>query len=79
MATHSQYRRKGLIQILLHILLRKGTNRGLQNAQIAFFSDNILAKKAYEKAGFQDEKTLQDPEFTKLFNSNSFTTLFQKL
>jgi len=78
-ATHPQHRRRGLVQILIYILLRKGKNRGLKKAQIGFFSENVIARKTYEKSGFQDETTRKNPEFTELFKSDSFTTLFRNL
>jgi len=57
-ATRPEYRRRGLADILLDVILRDGNRRGCGLAQITTYIGNTAAQRAYEKAGFKvrDEK-----------------------
>lgn len=57
-ATRPEYRRRGLVRMLLREVLREGRERGSQLAQIITYIGNTDAQFAYERAGFTclDEK-----------------------
>lgn len=63
-ATHPQYRRRGLVQALLENELEIARRAGFRRAQISVFIGNTLAERAYEKAGFEfiEEKRAADFE-----------------
>jgi translation initiation factor 4G len=52
-ATKPEYRRRGLVDALLHQLLGHGRERGFEYAQIGVYLDNERARRAYRKAGFE--------------------------
>ncbi len=62
-ATLPEFRRRGMINILLEDILEKGRRIGFNLAQVGVFIGNTPAQKAYEKCGFKviDEK--RHPDF----------------
>jgi ribosomal protein S18 acetylase RimI-like enzyme len=52
-ATKPDFRRKGLVDALLHQLLGAGRERGFRHAQIGVYLENERARRAYQKAGFE--------------------------
>jgi translation initiation factor 4G len=63
-ATLPEFRRRGIVDMLLEAILDKGRRHGFPRAQINMYIGNIPAQRAYEKKGFQilDEKRSADFE-----------------
>jgi ribosomal protein S18 acetylase RimI-like enzyme len=51
-ATHSDYRSKGLAQKLVSQMLGNASRSGISHVGLGVFSENASAKRAYEKVGF---------------------------
>ena len=51
-ATHSDYRSKGLAQRLVSQMLGNASRNGITHVGLGVFSENASAKRAYEKVGF---------------------------
>jgi RimJ/RimL family protein N-acetyltransferase len=51
-ATHSDYRSKGLAQKLVAQMLGNASRSGITRVGLGVFSENVSAKRAYEKVGF---------------------------
>ena len=51
-ATHSDYRSKGLAQRLVSQMLGNASRSGISHVGLGVFSENGSAKRAYEKVGF---------------------------
>lgn len=62
-ATHPDFRRRGLIDRLLDEILDVGRARGKNNAHISVFIGNDSAQRAYEKNGFVVYGEGRDAEF----------------
>jgi GNAT superfamily N-acetyltransferase len=63
-ATHLDFRRRGIIDHLLRAELQVGRDRGHRVAQIMILAGNLPAKHAYERVGFEvvEEKLSADLE-----------------
>ena len=66
-ATHPEFRRRGLVDRLLTQILDDGRARGKTSAHISVFIDNINAQKAYEKQGFAVYNEARDAEFERAY------------
>lgn len=51
-ATHADYRSKGLAQTLVSRMLSTANSRGIAHVGLGVFAGNVSAKRAYEKVGF---------------------------
>lgn len=51
-ATHSDYRSKGLAQKLVSQMLGNASRSGITRVGLGVFAENAAAKRAYEKVGF---------------------------
>jgi translation initiation factor 4G len=51
-ATKPEFRRRGLVDALLHELFGHGRERGFEHAQIGVYLENEPARRAYVNAGF---------------------------
>jgi ribosomal protein S18 acetylase RimI-like enzyme len=51
-ATHSDYRSKGLAQKLVSQMLGNASRNGITHVGLGVFAENAAAKRAYEKVGF---------------------------
>lgn len=51
-ATHSDYRSKGLAQRLVSRMLSSANSRGINHVGLGVFAENVSAKRVYEKVGF---------------------------
>jgi GNAT superfamily N-acetyltransferase len=84
-ATLPEYRRRGLINALIEVLLqgdemlRGASQRGCRLAQITTYIGNDAARSAYEKSGFQvlDEKRCTELE--KILGAPGFVRLTREL
>jgi len=63
-ATLPEFRRRGIVDMLLGAILDRGRGQGFARAQINMYIGNIPAQRAYEKQGFKvlDEKRCADFE-----------------
>jgi ribosomal protein S18 acetylase RimI-like enzyme len=52
-ATHSNFRGKGLAQKLVKQMLATAAHKGISHVGLGVFAGNIAAKRAYEKVGFK--------------------------
>ena len=52
-ATHADFRGRGLAQTLVKQMLSSAANKGIGHVGLGVFAGNIAAKKAYEKVGFK--------------------------
>ena len=62
-ATHPDYRRRGLVHDLLRAILERGRQRGATHAGIGVMIDNDRAQRAYERAGFRVFAEKRHPDF----------------
>jgi translation initiation factor 4G len=62
-ATRPEFRRQGLVDRLLEMILDKGRARGASVAEIGVLIGNDPAQQAYEKAGFEVVDERCHPEF----------------
>jgi ribosomal protein S18 acetylase RimI-like enzyme len=51
-AVHREFRKKGLAQRLVSEMLSSATQRGIRHVGLGVFSENVAAKRAYERVGF---------------------------
>lgn len=68
-ATHPDFRRRGLVDRLLAEILEIGRARGKRNAHISVFIGNDGAQRAYEKKGFVVYGEGRDADFERLYGS----------
>jgi translation initiation factor 4G len=66
-ATHPDFRRRGLIERLMHEMLDRGRRRGAKTAEIGVLIGNDGAQRAYEKCGFEVFVEIRDAEFEAVF------------
>jgi translation initiation factor 4G len=78
-ATHPDYRRRGLIDVLLAAILDRGRQRGATQAGIGVMIGNDGAQRAYEKAGFRVFSEKRDPEFERVWSCPGMRALNRPL
>lgn len=78
-ATSPDFRRRGLIDILLRRILDEGRGQGFELAQIGVLVGNTPAQRAYEKAGFEVVDEKRTPEFEATFGCPGIKRLQQRL
>ena len=66
-ATKPEYRRRGLVDLLIREMLDRGRERGATVANIGVFIGNDAAQTAYEKAGFEVMNESCDAEFESVY------------
>ncbi len=78
-ATKPEYRRRGLVDVLLDVISRDAIRRGCKLAQVTTYLGNDAARSAYEKADFKilDEKYC--PEMEKILGAPGFVRLMRDL
>jgi ribosomal protein S18 acetylase RimI-like enzyme len=64
--TVPDFRRRGLVDLLMTQVLEDGRRRGHRVSQITLFIENLPAQRAYEKAGFSRCEERRSPEFEAL-------------
>jgi RimJ/RimL family protein N-acetyltransferase len=74
-ATTPAFRRKGIVDGLLDIILDAGRSKGFRQAQISIYIGNIPAQRAYEKHGFRLLDEWRDPYFEKEIGSPGMARL----
>lgn len=68
-ATHPEFRRRGLVERLMHEILDRGRERGARTAEIGVFIGNDKAQRAYEKCGFVVVDEVRSAEFEAAYGS----------
>jgi translation initiation factor 4G len=67
--TKPQYRRRGLVERLVHETLDRGRERGATVADIGVLIGNDPAQRAYEKCGFRVVDEVRNAEFERAYGS----------
>lgn len=62
-ATRPEFRRRGLVERLIHEMLERGRERGAKTGEIGVLIGNDGAQRAYEKCGFEVTAEVRDAEF----------------
>jgi ribosomal protein S18 acetylase RimI-like enzyme len=78
-ATRPEFRRRGLIDILMEHMLERGRERGATVADIGVFIGNDPAQKAYEKHGFEVVDEKRDAEFEAVYGCPGARMLRRRL
>ncbi len=78
-AVHPEYRKKGVINLLLQEVLNRGKKNGFKLAQIGVIIDNKPARRAYEKQGFKFDREKRDSSFEKIYGSPGIARLLLHL
>lgn len=78
-ATHPDFRRRGLVERLMHAMLERGRQRGATIGSIGVFIDNDAAQRAYEKCGFKVIGESRDAEFEATYGCPGARILEQPL
>jgi ribosomal protein S18 acetylase RimI-like enzyme len=68
-ATRPEFRRRGLVERLLHEMLDRGRERGATTADIGVLIGNEPAQRAYQKCGFEVVIEKRDAEFERVYGS----------
>jgi translation initiation factor 4G len=68
-ATKPEFRRRGLVERLVHETLDEGRERGAKTADIGVLIGNDPAQRAYEKCGFRVVIAKRDAEFERVYGS----------
>jgi translation initiation factor 4G len=66
-ATLPEFRRRGLMNVLLQRILEIGRKRGYKVAQVSMDIGNLPAQRAYEKAGFRVVNEKRHKDFERVF------------
>jgi ribosomal protein S18 acetylase RimI-like enzyme len=78
-ATKPGFRRRGLVDALLHQLLGHGREKGFSHAQIGVYIENERARRAYVKAGFEVVAEARSDDFEKEIGCPGSELLLQAL
>lgn len=78
-ATHPDFRRRGLIDKLLQAIMDRGRERGATIGEVGVFIGNDRAQAAYEKAGFTVVEEMFDAEFERVYGSPGMRELRRTL
>jgi ribosomal protein S18 acetylase RimI-like enzyme len=78
-ATLPPFRRRGLVDGLLHRVLDEGRERGRGRAQIMVIDGNVSAQRAYERVGFVAHEVRRTAAFRALMGSPGLVRLSQRL
>ena len=68
-ATKPEFRRRGLVERLVHEMLETGKERGATTADIGVLIGNDPAQRAYEKCGLEVVSEKRDAEFERVYGS----------
>jgi translation initiation factor 4G len=68
-ATKAEFRRRGLVERLIHEMLERGRERGATVADIGVLIGNDPAQRAYEKCGFAVVEEKRDADFERVYGS----------
>ena len=68
-ATRPEFRRRGLVERLVHEMMERGRQRGAKTADIGVFIGNEKAQRAYEKLGFAVVDEVRNAAFEAAYGS----------
>jgi ribosomal protein S18 acetylase RimI-like enzyme len=68
-ATRPEFRRRGLVERLVHEMIDRGRERGATTADIGVLIGNDPAQRAYEKCGFAEVEEKRDAAFEAAYGS----------
>jgi Acetyltransferases len=78
-AVRPEYRKKGVIDMLLQEVLNRGRKDRFKLAQIGVIIDNNPARRAYEKQGFKLDREKRHPGFEEVYGSPGVARLLLNL
>jgi ribosomal protein S18 acetylase RimI-like enzyme len=78
-ATRPEFRRRGLIDVLMAEILERGRARGATVSDIGVFIGNDAAQKAYEKNGFRVVEEGRDESFEAVYGTPGARMMRRKL
>jgi translation initiation factor 4G len=74
-----EYRKQGIVNLLLKEILNQGRKNGFKLAQIGVIIDNKPARQAYEKQGFKFDREKRDADFEATYGSPGIARLLLPL
>ena len=77
--TRPEFRRRGLIDLLMTAMLERGRQRGATTAEIGVFIGNDPAQRAYEKHGFRVVGEKRDAAFEAVYGTPGARMLRRRL
>lgn len=78
-ATRPEFRRRGLVDLLLDEVLDVGRRRGYADAQVAALIGNVPAQRAYEKHGFRVHRERVHPAFAAVMGCPGIVEMRRRL
>jgi ribosomal protein S18 acetylase RimI-like enzyme len=78
-ATLPEFRRRGLVDLLMAEIMERGRRRGAAVSDISVFIGNDPAQRAYEKCGYAAVAEKLDPEFESVYLTPGTRTLRRSL
>lgn len=78
-AVFPEFRRRGLISVLLEEILDKGRRLDYKHAELGMLIGNLPAQRAYERAGMAIVEETTDPEFEAIFGSPGMARMVVEL
>jgi ribosomal protein S18 acetylase RimI-like enzyme len=78
-ATHPDYRRRGLVQRLANEMMERGRQRGATTVDIGVLTGNDPAQLAYEKLGFAVVDEVRNAAFEAAYGSPGARMLRREL
>ena len=74
-ATLEGYRRMGLVSSLFEAIIERGREKGYSYIELAIFTGNLPAQRAYEKLGFVAADSYSHPSFESIFDCPGMTRM----
>jgi ribosomal protein S18 acetylase RimI-like enzyme len=74
-----EYRKQGVVSMLLQEIFDQGRKNGFKLAQISAVVDNRPARQAYEKQGFKYDGEKRDSRFEVIYGSPGIARLLLPL
>lgn len=78
-ATKPEFRRRGLVDRLMGLIMERGRQRGAVTSDISVFIGNDSAQRAYEKAGYAAIAEKRHPDFEAVYKTPGVRTLRRTL
>jgi GNAT superfamily N-acetyltransferase len=78
-ATHPDYRRRGLIRLLLDAVLARGRTLDAERCELGLLTGNEPARRAYEDVGFDVASEKRSAEFQKAWGCPGITLMARDL
>lgn len=78
-ATHPDFRRRGLIRLLLEAILARGTALHAERCELGLLTGNDPAQRAYNDVGFSVASEKRSPQFQKTWGCPGITLMARDL